>query len=181
MSEETPKEKVRCNICNRERDLEFIPCPECGTCVYCLADLGDPTAKATVDEECRENGGYRGIDSVVISGLVAEKPKPECESTTEECDKCSKLVWVSTGTRADAERTAKKNGGNVVYLCMGCVPESIVGSGMRVGTAQIDEMRIAGIDVEKIVKESGMTLEEIARRMLQWAKARHGAEKQTDR
>lgn len=168
MSKEEPK--IRCNMCNREREVSHIPCLECGTCVYCLAEMGDPTAIALIKKECRENGGYRGIDSIVVSGIAIDKP--EVESTTEECDKCSREVWVSHGTRADAEKAAKEDGGNVIYLCMSCVPEAIVDGDLRVGEAQKDEMRIAGVDVEKFMKESGMTLEQIAQKMLKWGRKR---------
>lgn len=159
MSEE--EEKFVCKICHKSRPVSS----NCGgDCVYCMAELGDPECQKRVEEECRENGGYRSIDSVVVSHPAISKP--DVESTTEECDKCSRLVWVSHGTRADAEKTAKEDGGNVVYLCMSCVPEAIMGAELRIGGGQKDEMRLAGIDVEEIMKKTEMTLEEIGKMML---------------
>jgi hypothetical protein len=128
--------------------------------------MGDPTATKLVEEECRHNGGYRGIDSIVVCNIVREGEYPEVESTQEECDKCSRKVWVSYGTKADAAATAEQEGGSVVFLCFVCLPNSIMSDGIRLGDAQKIELRIAGADVEEVMKYTGLTLDDLAKIML---------------
>jgi hypothetical protein len=169
--EEAKKEKFKCGICKLERPND----PDHnlgGDCVYCMADFAkDPTAIAMVENECRENGGYRGIDSVVVSNVVREEQGPEVESTLEECDKCSRQLWVSVGTQRDAKAAADLDGGNVVYLCFTCVPDSIVRDSIRLGDQQREELKLAGYDVEEFMKYSGMTLDQIAKEMLKFGRA----------
>lgn len=165
--EKKEEPKVQCNICTRMRELRDVPDLERGTCVYCLAEMGDPTAIKLVEEECRENGGYRGIDSVVICNIVkGENDSPEVESTQIDCDKCSRPLWVSLGTQRDVEAQAFLDGGKAIYLCFTCLPSSIMGYGIRLGENQKNEIKIAGFDVEQFMKITGMTLEEVAQKII---------------
>jgi hypothetical protein len=160
-------EKFTCKICGRERDQE----QNCGgDCVYCMAEMGDTGCIKRVQHEMNENGGYRSIDTVIVCTLV-KHGMPAVPSIQQECDKCSRAVWASHGTIQDAEAESNKNGGQIYYLCMTCVPEAIVGADIRLGKAQDGEIKLAGLNLEELMKNTGRSLPELAMELL-----KHGRE-----
>jgi hypothetical protein len=152
-----------CKSCGRERRIEH----DCGgDCNYCLAEVGDPDAIKSIEQERIDNGGYLSVD-VLVGCTLCSKVPPHVPSDEEECDKCSQMVWVSHGTRIDAEKMAAKQGSTVYYICMGCIPAAVMTDGeIQLGEKQAEEMKSEGLDLEEIMAITGMSLDQLSKLMM---------------
>lgn len=111
-------------------------------------------------------------EDVILVGWPTSAGPPETESTKVNCHKCGQSVWVSRGSMNTVLDEKVKTGGELFVVCLMCSPlPGDPSHEIQIGDEQKEEMLRAGLDIDALMREQGLTLTDVARIVVKRAQA----------